>query len=290
MGRPKMAGRRTSANLLDRSEEDATREILRGLVEANAELREEALGLGRGALRFHAGAPEAAGERGRGRLAGKRRLGREEGEVLDSLDANRTLDVLEDLLRAHPERRAEAARLARASLGRVSGERVAAELVRALRSLERDDLYSWMDQNNLLLYDSLSDLCRDLLQVEIVPFLAAIERRVAVGLYEDARRVFEGMLLGLYRLRTDVSADVLALTDEFPDVGVDDAVWTWKQAWGKAGREARSPAEFAARRLPEWEDRIERAWTKEEEDESGDAPRKGDGLDPPRRGVDLLRS
>jgi acetoin utilization deacetylase AcuC-like enzyme len=154
--------------------------------------------------------------------------------------------VLRLLLRAHPELGAEAERLARDQLDRVSVEAIAEDVEAALRALDVDDLNSRAGVHDGD-YTDPSEAAWALLDEAVEPHMDDVRRRLAAGMHAEALATLRGILTGLYAVR-DGGADgsVLAWAPDWPHAAAADVV----AAWRAAGQ--RLPARLLDRVVPDW--------------------------------------
>lgn len=155
-----------------------------------------------------------------------------EGEAFARLQPGEAEQVLRRLLRAHPELRPEAERLARGLLAETSPEDPAEEIVESIRALDIDDLNERAGVHRGE-YTDPGDAAWALLEEVVTPHLDRMRRLLASGLLREARSALRGILCGLYAMRDGTDqGDVLGWAPDFPEqmaVQVADA-------WRAAGR------------------------------------------------------
>lgn len=200
----------------------------------------------------------------RGRVAPARR-GRSSkpASVLERLEPGEAQVVLQRLLAAHADLRAEAEQIARGLLGEVTLESVADDVEHALRSLDLDALGSRAGRHRGG-YTSPTEAAWELLQEAVDPFLSDLKRQMKLGLEMEALEICKGILLGLYRIRDTRSDEFLGWAEDFPAEAAADAVRVLaggKQRVASGPRRARPHfgEEFVDKHLPEWSDLIARA-------------------------------
>lgn len=178
--------------------------------------------------------------------------------VLERLETDEARVVLQRLLIAHPNLRAEAEQTARSLLSQVSFESVADDVEQALRSLDLDDLGGRAGEHHGG-YTSPTEAAWQLLQEAVDPFLADMKRQTELGLEREALEICKGLVLGLYRIRDARGDELLGWAEDFPFEAAADAVRVLvggSQRGGRGTRRARPrfDEEFADKHVPEWSD------------------------------------
>jgi hypothetical protein len=181
-------------------------------------------------------------------------------QVLDGLKPEEAHDVLNRLLAAHPELRAEAEQIARMALGEVSFEAIADEVEDAIRGLDLDALngragrHSWG-------YVEPDQAAQDLLEEAVDPFVKDMKRQIRRGLGAEALEVCKGIVLGLYRVHK-TPTELAEYAPEFPGEHAAWVVDIWRAGGDedKAARRARPlagrgpavPQDFVKQSVPQW--------------------------------------
>ena len=182
--------------------------------------------------------------------------------VLERLAAGEAQAVLQRLLAAHADLRAEAEEIARGLLGEVTFESVADDVEHALRSLDLDDLGSRAGRHRGG-YTSPTEAAWELLQEAVDPFLSDLKRQMELGLEVETVERCKGILLGLYRLRDTRGDEFLGWAEDFPAEAAVEAVrvlagGNQKAAAGTRRARPHFDEAFVDKHVPEWSDLIAR--------------------------------
>ena len=178
--------------------------------------------------------------------------------VLDELRPSEAALVLERLIAAHQELRAEAEEIARSVLGAVS-DSIAGEVQDAIRQLDLDDLngragrHSWG-------YTEPTEAAWELLEEAVEPFVEDMKRHLGLGLEDEALEICQGVVLGLYELRNETGDEFLGWAPDFAAEAAGNIVADW-MAGGKQGTTNRRRGrdrtsllrEFVEKHAPEWQ-------------------------------------
>lgn len=185
--------------------------------------------------------------------------------VLDRLDSAEAAGVLRRLLAAHPELASEAEQIAVSSLQGEGFESIAEEIEQSMLALDIDDLNARAGRHEWG-YVEPGEAAGEILEETIEPFIADIERRVALGLDDAALQLCQGVVLGLYRVKRSKGGDLAQWAPDFMAEAAGDAINTWLTG-SRAGIAAGSTAKrarpsfthgFVERFVPEWQDMIRR--------------------------------
>lgn len=161
--------------------------------------------------------------------------------------------MLEALLRARPELRPEAERIAREQLADTNRETVAEELEWTLRSLSSAELHGRAGRQRWG-YVEPTEAAWELLRESVETYDREIERLRALGMTGAAIETALGVLAGLYRCRgCDDSESLLSWAPDFPV----EAAGSVTDALAKAGIEV--PPESVADAAQEWADALTRS-------------------------------
>ena len=126
---------------------------------------------------------------------------------IERLCAEEPKQVLQSLIRGHPELRTETEELALTLIGTVDANELGSELGRRLLEIDIFDLTdsSPRDGRYVPIWASAQEALDDLLE----PHLADLKRRIELGLKEAAQSTCLGIALGLYCARDYSSGDSL---------------------------------------------------------------------------------
>ena len=154
--------------------------------------------------------------------------------VLSHLEPEQARETLHRLLAPHPDLGVEAEIIARSVLGEVTFESIASQVQDTLGARSIEDLNSRAgpDAHG---YVEPEEAAWEILNETLEPFLADIERRVCLGLEDDALALCQGVLLGLYRLEREGEGELAKWAPDF--IG---------EAAGQAARPPRIPPALRA--------------------------------------------
>ena len=155
--------------------------------------------------------------------------------------------ILTQLLKSHPELRAEAERLAGAMLDEVSAGDVAVEVEGDLRALDIDDLNDRAGPRHGGDTDP-ADAADELLEEALDPYVRDLRRRLATGRDGAAMETLRGILAGLYAARHPDGDEggVLGWAPDFPRTAAAEVAGIWRQS----GRDL--PVEVLSEVAPDW--------------------------------------
>jgi hypothetical protein len=187
--------------------------------------------------------------------------------ALAGLSESQRAELLGLLLERHPQLRSEAEAHARALLSSVSEDEFARAVGLALAACSIDEVYRRSGGTEYGYVDP-DEAASELLYEAMEPLRARLRERVALGRFEEAQLICQGILLGLYEERSQDSRDnetVLSMAPEFPDEMADDVIddllgTKWR---GRRGTNAHAaakatryfPEDFWAK-VPEWKGRL----------------------------------
>lgn len=126
---------------------------------------------------------------------------------LDQLRSDESTQVLLSLIRRHPKLRSEADELALALIESVDARKVGLELGQRLIDLDIFDVADTAPRDGR--YVPMWEAAQQTLDGLLEPYLADLQRRVALGLKEAAQSTCLGIILGLYHARDTASDDSL---------------------------------------------------------------------------------
>lgn len=185
--------------------------------------------------------------------------------MLDRLDSEEAAAVLRRLLVAHPEFVSETEGIARSLLRGETYAAIADQIEEAVQALDMTDLNARAGAHEWG-YVEPSEAAWEILEEVVEPFVADIERRIALGLEDAALQLCQGVVLGLYRVERGKGGELAQWAPDFFAEAAGGAINAWRTgsrtgttAGGVARRNrARFPREFVGRFLPEWQDMIRR--------------------------------
>jgi hypothetical protein len=164
-------------------------------------------------------------------------------------DAERA-DVLAALLRAHPQLRSEAERLAKGLLDPGDRAQVAGEVTDVLMALHLRDLAERAGRQWGGGYVEPHEAAFELLAEAVQPYLDDMQRRARARSPRAATEIGLGLMLGLYACREVDENDRLLTHAGLPDA-VDDLALQVRSAMTSARLEI--PEAWLAEQCPEWQ-------------------------------------
>lgn len=166
--------------------------------------------------------------------------------------------MLEAILDAHPELLAECSQRTGQELS-VTAEDVAEDVESAVGELRVEDVWGRSGNQPGGDYVEPAEAAWEVVEQAVAPFIDDLERRIALGGWEDAAALCQGTLLGLYR----VSQREEPFLDGWAPDSLEEAAGLVVEAWGKGSRRAASKGageareraalrRFVSEALPEW--------------------------------------
>ncbi len=144
-----------------------------------------------------------------------------EASALSSLSAEEQSVLLTELLRAHPELRAEAEAITTSLLSAGDDGQIIDDVAGRLRGLHISELVdragSQWDEQDVSSYPAAAEMLADIVQ----PYLDDIARRVRLGARRAAAKIGVAVLLGVYECREETGDDLVLTHAGLPDA-VDD--------------------------------------------------------------------
>ena len=179
--------------------------------------------------------------------------------LLDGLKPEEARAILQRLLAAHPDLRAEAERIARSLLSEMSFASVADKVEMAVRAPRLGALRGRAGRQEWG-YVEPQQAALDHLAEAVDPFPEDMKRNLALGLAAEALEVCQGMVLGLYRVHKR-GGQLLEYAPEFPEEHAAWVVDVWRaagneekaarQIWPLAGKGPLLPKDFVDQFVPE---------------------------------------
>ena len=170
---------------------------------------------------------------------------------LEQLQSDESMQVLLSLIRRHPDLRSEADELALALIATVDAKNVGSELGKRLREVDIFDATDTGPRDGR--YVPIWEAAQQTLDALLEPYLAALQRRVELGLKEAAQSTCLGIVLGLYHARDCESDD--SLLAHAPDFCENEAHYVTgllaKQS-GRLHRRRWSLSQGSHELLPDW--------------------------------------
>lgn len=173
--------------------------------------------------------------------------------------------MLRRLLVAHPENVSETEEIARSLLRGETYAAIADEIEEAVQALDIGDLNARAGAHEWG-YVEPSEAAWEILEEAVEPFVADIERRVALGLEDAALQLCQGVVVGLYRAERGKGGELAQWAPDFFAEAAGGAINAWRTgsrngtACGGAARRnrVRFPQEFVSRFVPDWQGMIRR--------------------------------
>jgi len=156
--------------------------------------------------------------------------------LLDSLDPDRARTVLFLLIRDDPGIADRAEAHARALLETVDYEQVAGLLFADLESLDIEDVWETAGQQRDGSYRYPGERAYEMAEEILAPYRDELSACMERGMPEAALDYAKGLILGLWRFRTESSASILPeLEDSIPDL-ISDICSSVEEGIGDPGR------------------------------------------------------
>jgi hypothetical protein len=179
----------------------------------------------------------------------------QEGSVLSSLSDGERSVLLTELLRAHPELRAEAETIAATLLSAGDVGQIIDDVAGELRGLHINELAGRAGDQWDGLYVPSYAVAAEMLAEVVQAYLGDIARRARLGARRAAVDIGVAVLLGLYECREETNDDMILTHAGLPDA-VDDLARTVYQAL----RAAHLTLPALTDECPEWTDWYEESW------------------------------
>lgn len=144
--------------------------------------------------------------------------------VLDTLSAAEKGALLDRLLAAQPELRAQVEAYAVERMSAEDRDAVAEDVASALRGLDIDELNGRAGYHSGRGYVDPGQAADELLDEELQPFLDDLVRRGELGMVPAAVELAVGILLGLYRCRDGLGESLLEYTPDYAGERASDVV------------------------------------------------------------------
>ncbi|MGB8385786.1 MAG: hypothetical protein WCG47_31870 [Dermatophilaceae bacterium] len=144
--------------------------------------------------------------------------------VLEELTAPEKADLLDRLLAAQPQLRAQAEALAVERMASDDQAEIAEEVESALRYLGIDELSGRAGYRPGQGYIHECEAADEILDEALEPFLTDLDRRAQLGLIAAATRLAVGILVGLSRCREGGSESLLEYAPDFAAERADEVV------------------------------------------------------------------
>ena len=173
--------------------------------------------------------------------------------ALERLSNNESARLWSQMLKRHPELRAEAEALALEMIIKVSPEGVAEDVIFALEGIEQEDIWGRSGTDQFGAYVDPGEAAYELCDEALEPFLEELKRLLALGLEAPALAQVEGLLLGLHGLEGKLPDDA----EDYPaDGGVYGVLGTWAESSPAAVDSALLA--WVDKELPDWAEDVKR--------------------------------
>ena len=170
---------------------------------------------------------------------------------IDKLRRGEPKQLLQSLIRRHPELRTEAEELALELIATVDAEELESELGRRLRGIDIFDLTDSPPRDGR--YVPLWAAAQEALDGLLKPYLVDLKRRIALGLKEAAQLTCLGIVLGLYKSRDHASDDsLLAHAPDFCENKAHYVVELLAKESGRLHRRRWRPPDGSEAMLTDW--------------------------------------
>ena len=170
---------------------------------------------------------------------------RQQADCLDVLTGEEAGAVLHALLKAHPDLRSDARRVANRLLATVSLSEVAEKVCAGLQALELDDLDAGPHGRG---YVEPSEAAWDVVEGVVAPYIHDLERRVKLRHEVEAFQVCSGIVAGLYRAEHS-GFELHEYAEDAPAELAGHAVGMWR----RRRRNRAFPRQFVETFTPDWD-------------------------------------
>lgn len=176
-------------------------------------------------------------------------------KALEHLGQTESVQVLEHLLKRHPELRQEAEAFALGLITSVEPEAVAEDLAWAFEGLDQEEIWERSGADRYGGYTDPGEAADEICEERMAPFMDELDRLQGMDLGEPALAQVKGMLLGLSRLKGKLPPDA----EEYPSESGAHAVLEGWAKWAPPGDDP-SLMQWIRQELPEWAAHLERLW------------------------------
>lgn len=175
--------------------------------------------------------------------------------ALKRLKPEEAAQVLSQLVKDHPELRADAEASALDLITAVDPEAVAEEVVWEFEGIDQDDIWERSGHDRFGGYTEPWEAADAICGERLAPFLEELERLLGMGLTQSALDQIKGLLLGLYRIRGHLPPDA----EDYPG---ESGAFVVMEAWVKKGPagEVQALLAWIKETLPEWACHLENLW------------------------------
>jgi len=160
--------------------------------------------------------------------------------------------VLRTLLDRHRDLRAEADRIALELLEDIRTDDIATRVERAVRGLDPDRLAERSGRKRWG-YVEPGEAAYEILEEVVAPFLAEMNRLIALRLEQPAVATCAGIALGLYAVRDSTDDGVLAYASDFPAETAGYVVATLARESARKHRTRWTLPKSFIEKVPDWE-------------------------------------
>ena len=171
--------------------------------------------------------------------------------ALDRLGPGEAARLLPQLLKSHPELRSEAETLALGLITTVEPEKVAEDLEFAFSGINQEEIWDHSGGDSSGGYTSPDEAAGELCEEALAPFIADLNRLLAMGQAEPALAQIKGMILGLHNIKGQLPPNA----EDYPgDSGLYEVLEAWAQGRPVAADEALLA--WVGEALPDWREEV----------------------------------
>jgi hypothetical protein len=175
--------------------------------------------------------------------------------ALKRLGQGEQVQLLSQLLKAHPELQTEAEALAMKLITAVDPEAVAEDVTWAFQGFDQEEIWDRSGSDRFGGYTEPVEAADLICEERFEPFMEELERLLSMAQMEPALAHVKGLLLGLYRLKGEMPPDA----EDFPS---DSGARRVLDAWAKKAPARSDPSLLAwiEKELPDWTSHLEPLW------------------------------
>jgi len=175
--------------------------------------------------------------------------------ALKRLGQGEQVQLLSQLLEAHPELQAEAEALAQKMITTVDPKAVAEDVAWAFQGFDQEEIWDRSGSDRFGGYTEPVEAAGQICEERFEPYIEELERLMSMAQMEAALAQVKGLLLGLYRLKGELPPDA----EDFPS---ESGAFCVLDTWAKKAPANSDPSLVAwiEKELPDWASHLEPLW------------------------------
>ncbi len=189
-------------------------------------------------------------------------------KLITELKNSEAKQVLDALIKKHPELKKDADEIIRGLLSDISLEKTAAEVTASLHAIDDIDELNNRAGSHRYGYVEPSQAACEMCEEVIDPFIDDMTRRIRAGDYHGAFILCQGIALGLYNVKK-VEGAVLEWAGDTIEEEAGRTIDTFyeemkKQKSAKVTAEMRFSEDFLKKNIPNWADWIDKIFSEQQ--------------------------